>query len=109
MNSSFWRGRRVLLTGHTGFKGAWLALMLESLGAEIHGLALAPATNPNLFDLVAPRMTSTLGDLRDPAVAAAAVAASDPEIVFHLAAHRWDLLQRPAPRREAPPARTWNG
>ena len=86
MNSSFWRGRRVLLTGHTGFKGAWLALMLESLGAEIHGLALAPATNPNLFDLASPRMTSTLGDLRDPTVAEAAVARCDPEIVFHLAA-----------------------
>ena len=44
MKRGFWRGRRVLVTGHTGFKGAWLALMLESLGAELHGLALAPAT-----------------------------------------------------------------
>ena len=86
MNSSFWRGRRVLLTGHTGFKGAWLALMLESLGAETHGLALAPASNPNLFDLASPRMASTIGDLRDPTVAAAVVARCDPEIVFHLAA-----------------------
>lgn len=85
-NKNFWRGRRVLITGHTGFKGAWLALMLESLGAEIHGLALAPATTPNLFDLAAPRLTSIIGDLRDPAVAVAAVAGADPEIVFHLAA-----------------------
>ena len=65
VNADFWPGRRVLLTGHTGFKGAWLALWLESLGAEVHGLALAPATSPNLFDLVTPRMASTLGDLRD--------------------------------------------
>ena len=74
VKQEFWRGRRVLITGHTGFKGAWLALWLESLGAELHGLALAPATTPNLFDLAAPRMTSTLGDLRDPAVAQAVVA-----------------------------------
>ena len=93
VDQEFWRGRRVLLTGHTGFKGAWLALWLESLGAELHGLALAPATTPNLFDLAAPRMASTLGDLRDPAVAVAAVAGADPEIVFHLAAQ---ALVRPS-------------
>ncbi len=86
VNLDFWRGRRVLVTGHTGFKGAWLALCLESLGAELHGLALAPATTPNLFDLAGPRMNSIIGDLRDPAVARGAVAAADPEFVFHLAA-----------------------
>ena len=93
VNPGFWRGRRVLVTGHTGFKGAWLALWLDSLGAEIHGLALAPATTPNLFDIAAPRMASIIGDLRDPSVAAAAVAEADPEIVFHLAAQ---ALVRPA-------------
>ncbi len=86
MKRGFWRARRVLVTGHTGFKGAWLALMLESLGAELHGLALAPATTPNLFDLAAPQMSSLIGDLRDPAVARNAIAEADPEIVFHLAA-----------------------
>jgi len=86
VNADFWPGRRVLLTGHTGFKGAWLALMLEALGAEVHGLALAPATSPNLFDIAAPKITSTLGDLRDPAVSQSVVAEADPEIVFHLAA-----------------------
>jgi CDP-glucose 4,6-dehydratase len=93
VEQDFWRGRRVLVTGHTGFKGAWLALWLESLGAEVHGLALAPATSPNLFDLVTPRMASTLGDLRDPAVSRAVVAEAGPEIVFHLAAR---ALVRPS-------------
>ena len=50
VNLSFWRGRRVLVTGHTGFKGGWLCLWLSSLGAEVHGYALAPSTNPALFD-----------------------------------------------------------
>ena len=80
MKRGFWRARRVLVTGHTGFKGAWLALMLESLGAELHGLALAPATTPNLFDLAAPQMSSMIGDLRDPAVARNAVAEADPAL-----------------------------
>jgi CDP-glucose 4,6-dehydratase len=85
---AFWRGRRVLLTGHTGFKGAWLALWLERLGAEVGAVALAPDTDPSLFEALAPwsGLDSTMGDLRDPAVAAEAVADSRPEIVFHLAA-----------------------
>ena len=54
MKNDFWRGKRVLLTGHTGFKGSWLALVLGKLGAEVHGAALAPEGRPNLFDLLAP-------------------------------------------------------
>jgi CDP-glucose 4,6-dehydratase len=82
----FWRGRRVLLTGHTGFKGAWLQLMLAELGAEVTGLALAPATQPNLHDLLGAGERSRLGDIRDPPVVAAAFAACDPEVVIHMAA-----------------------
>ena len=87
MTPGFWRGRRVLLTGHTGFKGAWLALWLDRLGAEVGALALAPETEPNLFDVLSPwpHLESTFGDLRDPATTARAFDAR-PEVVFHLAA-----------------------
>ncbi|HOE43846.1 MAG TPA: CDP-glucose 4,6-dehydratase, partial [Rhodoferax sp.] len=65
--ADFWSGKRVLLTGHTGFKGAWLALWLQRLGAEVTGIALAPATRPSLFALLGdkPWMTSHLCDIRD--------------------------------------------
>jgi CDP-glucose 4,6-dehydratase len=84
----FWRGRRVLLTGHTGFKGAWAALWLARLGATTTGFALAPDTSPALFDLagVAGDLVSRIGDLRAPEAVSAAVAAADPEIVLHFAA-----------------------
>jgi CDP-glucose 4,6-dehydratase len=85
----FWGGRRVLLTGHTGFKGAWMSLWLESLGAEVWGYALAPAGEPNLWSMVAasarpPR--STLADIRDAERVGDAVARADPQIVIHMAA-----------------------
>jgi CDP-glucose 4,6-dehydratase len=51
MNSVFWQGKRVLLTGHTGFKGSWLSLWLQSMGAQVIGYALAPPTNPSLFEV----------------------------------------------------------
>ena len=84
----FWRGRRVLLTGHTGFKGSWAALWLARLGAKTTGFALAPDTSPALFDLaeVERDLASRLGDLRAPEAVRAAVAAADPEIVLHFAA-----------------------
>lgn len=83
-----YRGKRVLLTGHTGFKGAWLAEWLLSLGAEVNGLALPPPTTPALFDQLglASRITHRLGDIRDLAVVRQAVEAARPDFVFHLAA-----------------------
>ena len=85
---AFWRGRRVLLTGHTGFKGAWLSLWLETLGAKVLGLALEPPTKPSLF--VAARAAESLdhriGDVRDLAVVRATLEGFEPEVVFHLAA-----------------------
>ncbi|MBI3101656.1 MAG: CDP-glucose 4,6-dehydratase [Burkholderiales bacterium] len=85
----FWRGKRVLLTGHTGFKGSWLALWLSRLGAEVTGLALPPATEPNLFTLARVRDTlqaSHACDVRDAHAVAAQVQAARPHIVLHLAA-----------------------
>jgi CDP-glucose 4,6-dehydratase len=83
-----WRGRRVLVTGHTGFKGGWLCLLLAELGAEVTGFALAPVSEPNLFDAagIGTTVTSVIGDVRDAAAVRAAMAAARPEIVFHLAA-----------------------
>jgi CDP-glucose 4,6-dehydratase len=86
--AGFWRGKRVLVSGHTGFKGGWLALWLQRLGADVTGIALAPNTKPNLFDLarVAADMQSHFCDIRDSAALAALVSAARPEVVFHLAA-----------------------
>lgn len=84
----FWHGKRVLLTGHTGFKGSWLALWLNRLGATITGVALPPATDPNLFTLadISSLLESHEIDIRDAETLEHCVAAADPEIVFHLAA-----------------------
>jgi CDP-glucose 4,6-dehydratase len=80
----FWSGRRVLLTGQTGFKGAWLARWLSLLGAEVHGCGLPPETQPNLHSLL--NLTAHLGDIRDPAVMAKAVVQARPSVVIHMAA-----------------------
>jgi CDP-glucose 4,6-dehydratase len=87
-SASFWRGRRVLVTGHTGFKGAWLWQLLRALGAQPIGLALAPATTPNLAQLVgiAQGAASHQLDIRDAERLAQAMRAAEPEIVLHLAA-----------------------
>lgn len=88
INCDFWRGKSVLVTGHTGFKGSWLSLWLQSMGANVHGLSLAPPTDPNLFSIadVARDMVSTIGDIRDYALVHETMLACRPEIVFHLAA-----------------------
>ena len=88
MNPEFWKGKRVLLTGHTGFKGSWLSLWLETLGAQVVGYALAPPTNPNLFELaeVGHGITSVIGDIRDLSKLQSVVTTYRPEIVIHMAA-----------------------
>ena len=88
MNPDFWKNRRVFLTGHTGFKGSWTSLWLQSLGAELTGYSLAPNTDPALFDVagVGAGMNSIIGDIRDPDAVAAAMAAARPEVVIHMAA-----------------------
>ena len=88
VNPMFWRGKRVLLTGHTGFKGSWLSLWLQSLGAEVQGLALTPPTTPNLFTeaKVGAGMASAVADIRDLAAVQACMNAFRPEIVIHMAA-----------------------
>lgn len=86
MFSDCYRNRRVLVTGHTGFKGSWLALWLKSLGAHVTGLALAPNTTPNHWDLLDLNIPEYRVDICDEAAVAAAVKMANPEIVFHLAA-----------------------
>ncbi len=87
-HADFWRGRRVFLTGHTGFKGGWLSLWLQSLGAQVTGYALQPDTQPNLFEAakVADQMDSIIGDIRDAKAVQDAMQIGRPELVLHLAA-----------------------
>jgi CDP-glucose 4,6-dehydratase len=88
VDPDFWRGRRVLLTGHTGFKGSWLALWLESLGAEVVGLSRGVPTSPSLFNLadVGAGVRTIEGDVRDLPAVERAMEESRPEVVIHMAA-----------------------
>ena len=87
MTAAAFAGRRVLVTGHTGFKGAWLAAWLAGTGARVTGYALAPETEPNLWSLLdLPDVHSVTGDLNDRAALETLIAETDPEFVFHLAA-----------------------
>jgi CDP-glucose 4,6-dehydratase len=88
MNAAFWRGKKVFLTGHTGFKGSWLSLWLQSMGAQVTGYALPPPTNPSLFDEanVAHGMVSIIGDIRDVEALSKAMRDAAPDVVIHMAA-----------------------
>jgi CDP-glucose 4,6-dehydratase len=89
VDTCFWRGRRVLLTGHSGFKGAWLAVWLARLGAQVTGVALRPESSPSLFELAAIERlvaSSHFLDIRDSASLTALVRTSQPDVVLHLAA-----------------------
>lgn len=88
VSRTFWQGKRVLLTGHTGFKGSWLSLWLQSMGARLVGYALTPPTNPSLFEVaeVGKGMLSIIGDIRDLEHLSAVFAEHRPEIIFHMAA-----------------------
>jgi len=88
MNKEFWKGKRVLITGHTGFKGSWLSLWLQNLGSEVLGYALLPPTQPSLFEIthVGSGMKSIVGDVRDFEFLKSVIVKNEPEIIFHMAA-----------------------
>lgn len=89
MDRSFWKEKRVFLTGHTGFKGGWLALWLADMGAEVYGFALSAPTEPNFFTvckLPARIKSSTIADIRDAAALTHAIQVAQPHVVLHLAA-----------------------
>ena len=88
MKADFWRGKKVFLTGHTGFKGSWLSLWLQQMGAQVTGYALQAPTDPSLFEVanVAQGMTSIIGDIRDGEALSKAMRDAMPDIVIHMAA-----------------------
>jgi len=88
IDQEFWKDKRVFLTGHTGFKGSWLCLWLQQLGADVTGYSLAPPTNPSLFDVanVAQGMKTIIGDIRDGVMLSNAMSNAAPEIIIHMAA-----------------------
>lgn len=100
VDPGFWRGRRVLLTGHTGFKGAWLSLWLQELGAELTGLSDGVPTSPSLFELarVEGCLTHVVADIRDADAVRAVVAGTQPEVVVHMAAQPMVRRSFAAPR-----------
>ncbi|MGY8817338.1 MAG: GDP-mannose 4,6-dehydratase, partial [Pseudomonadales bacterium] len=88
LNPSFWFGKKVFITGHTGFKGSWLCMWLQHLGAEVTGYALRPPTTPSLFEVaqVAQGIKSIIGDIRDGEALSDVMVAAAPEVVIHMAA-----------------------
>src|ERR1700735_5614153 len=86
MSDKFWTGKRILLTGHTGFKGAWMAYGLARMGAKVTGLALTPEGSPNLFQLLSPDIKNITADVRQLDAVKKTVRDSAPEIVIHMAA-----------------------
>lgn len=88
VDPAFWNGKKVYLTGHTGFKGSWLALWLQSMGAVVKGFALEPQTTPAMFNeaRVGSGMESEVGDIRDLAAVTASMSAFNPDLLIHMAA-----------------------
>ena len=88
VNPDFWKGKRVFITGHTGFKGSWLSLWLQQMGAEVKGFSLEPPTTPSLFEVakVADHMQSEIGDVRDLTKLSQSIVSFNPDILLHLAA-----------------------
>ena len=88
VNESFWNKKKVFLTGHTGFKGGWLSIWLNKIGANVTGYSLAPNTSPNLFEAcsVAEKCDSIFADIRDYERLKQELIKSDPEIIIHMAA-----------------------
>ncbi len=86
INPAFWRGKKILLTGHTGFKGSWLGAWLTQLGAKVTGLSLAPSSEPNHFSLLKSDYVHRVGDIRDLALVQRTMKEAQPELIFHLAA-----------------------
>jgi len=88
IDQRFWQGKRVFLTGHTGFKGSWLSLWLSSLGVEVKGYALNPPTSPSLFNeaKVSSIIDSQIGDIRDQDALYKSMTAFNPDILIHMAA-----------------------
>lgn len=88
INQQFWRGKSVLITGHTGFKGSWLSLWLSQLGAEVHGYALSAQTEPNLYETLGLHLhvDSLIADIRDRKTLNAQISKVKPDVIFHLAA-----------------------
>ena len=88
LNKEFWKKRKVLVTGHTGFKGSWMSMFLNHLGADLSGFALNPNTNPSLFDVL--KLSDTLndirGDIRDIKICKQVLRKTSPEILIHMAA-----------------------
>ena len=88
VDPNFWSGKKVFLTGHTGFKGGWLSLWLQAMGAQVKGFALEPPTAPSLFEQahIADGMLSEIGDIRDLDTITRSIASFNPEILIHMAA-----------------------
>ena len=104
MLKEFYAGRRIALTGHTGFKGAWLAFWLSRLGAHVHGFSLPPPTRPCLHEVLGPASLSSSveGDIRDLPLLRTWLMGVRPDVVFHLAAQPLVRLSYREPRSEEP-------